>query len=180
MEHCRIYYELPVSDRPDYLLKHLSDITRFMPQYIQEQELTLYYYLVTFTLRSDTVSLADEAEAYIVKQFERAPLKIVEAHYVRELTKKGVPHWHVAVSTSIPLKKDRFNYYMKLYGNIDISKTKAQTLTESMNYISKISLPRAIKGVSRLDPNPPTKLAQQGTKPTLQFFLDSDSESNGT
>ncbi len=109
---------------------------------IRREEKKLYFYLVTFTLKPSVNNTDDKIGLYIRKQFEeRPPLQIIEAYMVEEKTQNNIPHWHVAVSTNKPLKKDRFNYYIKKYGNIDISKTKAQTLLESINYISKEAIP---------------------------------------
>lgn len=103
-----------------------------------------YNYLITFTLKPE-VTDEDEVEAYIIKQLHRTPLQIIEAHLSKEYTKAGRAHWHVPVTTTTPLKKDRFNYYIKKYGNIDISKNKStNNLEESLNYINKETQSRQI------------------------------------
>lgn len=105
----------------------------------------LYRYLVTFTLAPDNVSKADEAEQYIRNQPNRSMLGIQYYAYVREQHKSGVPHWHSVVVTDRPLKRNRFQYYEKLYGKIDCSRTKGQTHQEALNYISKESVPEVIR-----------------------------------
>lgn len=106
-----------------------------------------YYYMLTFTLKpSIPLEETDSIESYIKQQLLRPPLQIEESHIVRELTKCGVPHWHVAIKTGIFLKKNRFNYYIKKYGNIDISKNKGQTLNEMINYMSKVNIPDKVSG----------------------------------
>lgn len=92
--------------------------------------------MLTFTLKKDDED-EDKVEAYIKKQLHRKPLQIVEAHIVKEYTKKGRAHWHTPLTTLTPLKKDRFHYYEKQYGFVEINKTKAQNLEEGLNYINK-------------------------------------------
>lgn len=105
-----------------------------------------YCYLCTFT--KDPTKVKDVTDdflfSYVKKQFLREPLKIVTAYIAQEGGEddenKHV-HWHVAVKTTKPLKKDRFNYYIKKYGNIDIDKSKCNTIDEAVNYLSKTSTP---------------------------------------
>lgn len=151
MNHVEKFYQLPEDQRTQYFLDNKMHVipSKYFKQYLKSKDEPpekLYHYMITFTLRPDKVESSESAEEYIVKQFSKRKdtLLISEAHYSKELTKKGVPHWHVAVQTKKPLKKDRFNYYVKLYGNIDVSKTKAQTLEEAINYISKDTLPKQI------------------------------------
>ena len=101
-----------------------------------------YRYLLTFTVGHKHDE--DEVEAYIIKQLNRKPLRLLQAYLVKEYTKKGIAHWHCPIESAIPIKKDRFNYYKKLYGNLDLSRTKAQNLEEGINYTSKDSLARKI------------------------------------
>lgn len=109
-------------------------------QYAQQlaRENKKYRYLITFTLKEDGMN-EEEVQAYIEKQMLREPLKIEEFHISKEYTKSGRAHFHCAVQTAKPLKKDRFHYYQKKYGFVDISRTKAQTLDEALNYINKDS-----------------------------------------
>lgn len=144
------FYENPSEEASEAFRKLLmmdpNQIQRLVKDYFKERELKKYCYLITFTLREDIQdSMIDEVEGYIKKQFLRHPLRVLEAHLVRELTKTGRPHWHIACRTSRPLKKDRFNYYIKKYGFIDISNSKTQTIDESLNYISKCNAPIQIK-----------------------------------
>lgn len=99
-----------------------------------------YIYMLTFTLnpkKQDTNSIAEVRE-YIenISKRQRA-LHIEHLEYAEELTKKGVPHWHVVIETLKPLKKDRFNYYTCKWGFLDFSSTKAQHLQNALNYITK-------------------------------------------
>lgn len=112
-------------------------------------EKTYYRYMLTFTLdpkkNQFTDSFFTKVESYIVKQLHRKPLGIIKAYLIREGgdNDKHV-HWHSAVLTDKPLKADRFNYYKKLYGNLDLSRTKAQNLEETLNYMSKQAIPKQI------------------------------------
>lgn len=97
-----------------------------------------YYYLITFTLNKNiNPDQYDQIEKFIISQALRPALKIVEAHYAREYTKKGIAHWHMAIKSTKFIAKNRFNYYIKNYGNIDISKSTNKSLEESINYINK-------------------------------------------
>lgn len=126
-----------------YMMKHSSSFTtKNLTDYFDSKDQKFYFYLVTFTLKPTSLQQADLAEAYIRAQFtDRPALQVVEAHYVRELTKNGVPHWHVAVKTTKPLAKDRFNYYENLFGQTDVSKNKHKNLNDALNYISKSGTP---------------------------------------
>lgn len=176
MEICEKYFNLLCKDKDAaivYYLNHCNTITTNMRDYLSSRDIIYYFYLVTFTLRPEIESSQyDEIESYIKKQFtERPSLKIKEAHIVRELTKKGVAHWHVSVKTSVPLKKDRFHYYVKKYGQIDISKNKAQNLEDGKNYISKSNIPTALVIEEDLTPS----ITQEGTKDnSYRLFLDFD------
>lgn len=156
-----------------YYLKHTKAITDNARQFFKETEKPAYFYLVTFTLKpSISSSDYDNIEAYIRKQFvDRPSLGVKEAHLVRELTKLNIPHWHVSVQTDRPLKKDRFHYYTKLYGQIDISKNKAQNLQDGLNYISKSNTPEKLATTDDLT----LSSSQKGTKDySRSMFLDFD------
>lgn len=122
--------------RDTLTLNFMDKYEKYLKQHKPKKD---YRYLVTFTLDTKkTLPEDDVVEGYIISQFvDRDALKVIEAHIVKEKTQQNISHWHVAVSTAKCLKKDRFNYYIKKYGNIDISGTKAQTLNEALNYINK-------------------------------------------
>lgn len=109
---------------------------RRLKAHLKKLQKKKYYYMLTFTLRDSTQD-EDEVELYIIKQSKRTALQIDEFHHVKEYTKKGVAHWHVAIVTTKPLKKDRFNYYIQKFGTLDISKNKAQNIDEMLNYMTK-------------------------------------------
>ncbi len=129
--------------------KHPEQFNRLFTQVCKEKEIKKYLYMLTFTLRDDIdISDTDTVEAYILKQMSRGPLHIKKSHYVRELTKANRPHWHVAVETTKPLKKDRFNYYEKKYGFVQINKSSHKNYPTIINYLSKDSLPICISVVT--------------------------------
>lgn len=130
-----------------------ENFTRAFKKYAKSIEGKSYYYLVTFTLdktKEKTIKNLNsegglvEIEKYIISQFQRPPLQVKKAYIVQEETKNGDPHWHVSVKTGTCLKKDRFNYYQKIYGYVDISKTRHKSMEESLNYISKSNTPTEI------------------------------------
>lgn len=126
---------------------YLTNHPKILSAYVARKDVKKYRYLCTFTLKPSLPAkdILDEVESYIVKQFRRKPLQIVSAHIVKEGDgDKLHHHWHVAVETKVPLKKDRFNYYQQKYGFVDIDKTKAQNLEETLNYISKSNTPTEI------------------------------------
>ncbi len=106
-----------------------------------------YLYLVTFTIDPSKHPKLDDSKLldifkYISNQFQRPPLGVTKAQIVQEGNGKTKHyHFHVAVETSKYLKKDRFHYYIKKYGQIDISKSSHDSFNEILNYISKDSLP---------------------------------------
>ncbi len=133
----QIFLSLSTSD--------MHEFTRHYTKIVAGNKRKNYHYLITFTLKPNT-SCDEEniklIQDYIISQLTQRPsLQIKEAHIVKELTKNNMPHWHCAVRTHKCIKKDRFNYYIKKYGFIDICKTHAQTLQESINYMSKSNTP---------------------------------------
>ncbi len=115
-----------------------KDFLQYFKQRNKELEpAKLYRYMITYTLPADHKFDEDEVEHYIHKQVHRKPLRIVEAHVAKEHTKQGVAHWHLIIASPIPLKKDRFDYFQKLYGIVLYKKTKAQNLVDGLNYINK-------------------------------------------
>lgn len=147
VQEIKYWYTLPHDEQINYYIDLVGTSMTRMEEWHEAFKLynphsKKYVYLVTFTKKDET----DDSiiEKYIINQFKRKPLKITEAHIVKELTKKGKSHWHVAVETEKPLKKDRFNYYIKKYGLIDISKNREQNIQTTLNYISKDNLPTKI------------------------------------
>ena len=102
----------------------------------------LYIYMLTFTIDPKkhpeiTPEITDVIDDLIKSQASRTALKIKNYSYVKEFHKDGRPHWHALIVTYKALAKDRFNYYISKYGNIDISKNNSQQTDEIVNYMSK-------------------------------------------
>lgn len=128
------------------MTEHHRQMKRFIKMYNKYVDAfsneKAYRYLLTFTLKPEAVSKSEQAQAWLYKQAERRDTLGIRLMFIaRETTKKNVPHWHVVIETSKPLKADRFHYYRSLYGYVDLSRTKAQTIQEALNYISKESAP---------------------------------------
>jgi hypothetical protein len=101
-----------------------------------------HIYMLTFTIDPNkhkivTDELLYEIEKLINSQHSRTALKVRRYLTVREYHKNKRPHWHALIITDRPLAKDRFNHYIKKYGNIDLSKSKSQQPSEIVNYMSK-------------------------------------------
>ncbi len=108
---------------------------------VKDRELKYYYYLITFTLKPEIKTDIEKIKIkkFILEQCRRPALHIVEAEYVEELTANGVEHWHIAVKSKKFIAKNRFNYYEKNYGHVDISKSTINSMSESLNYINKVT-----------------------------------------
>lgn len=108
---------------------------------MRDKNIKFYYYLITFTLKPGIKpSEYKKIERFILRQVTRPALKIREAEYVKELTKKNIPHWHISVKAAKYIAASRFNYYTKHYGFVDINKTTVNSIDESLNYINKESV----------------------------------------
>lgn len=150
MNHVEEFFRLKDTpkEQATYLGQHLQAINSNIKQYLkdQDQKNFQYYYLVTFNLakKPDATELA-KIKKYIVDQFtDRPALQITRAVLVMEYTKAGVEHFHVSCSSKKPLSKDRFNYFTKLYGFVDISKNKTKNLNDGLNYITKVGTPEIL------------------------------------
>lgn len=123
-------------------LKYLAtdpNAHKVLSKYIRSLKRNRYIYMLTFTLRD--ASNESAAVKYIKGLPNREPLKIYYMSYVRELTKAGMPHFHAAVGTKIPLKKSRLITYTKRFGFVDISKSKGKVtnFANIEDYMSKDS-----------------------------------------
>lgn len=150
MEVIKRYYDLKDDKNAQaaFMLKNLSVFTKQnIMEYLDTLDRKYYYYMCTFTL--DPVIKGDmilKAEKYIEDQFTGRPaLRVAEAYIVKEMTAANREHWHVSVKTEVSLTKDRFNYYTRIYGNVDISKNKSQSLHDGLNYLSKDNPPKRLK-----------------------------------
>lgn len=115
-----------------------NEFHREFKRQLKTSDYKRHVYMLTYTIDPNKYKEnADEIEEYINRQHTRTALKIEQYQVVKEFCKNGMPHWHALVVTTKPLKKDRFNYYISKYGNIDISKNKAQETAEILNYMTK-------------------------------------------
>lgn len=138
-------------ERRDEILSLLSqreypDWLRTLENVVKEQQKlnkeNIYTYMLTFTTDpSKWPEISPEREAMIEdlvrQQGLRTGLGIKKYSYVKERHANGRAHFHSLIQTTKPLKKDRFNHYITRYGNIDISKSKAQQDANVINYMSK-------------------------------------------
>lgn len=182
MEIAQRWYDLVMAGKTTQAEKfYVKNVNILTPKVmndiiIQNTKVTKrYFYMVTFTLKPECIPYADEIEDYIRKQFTKRPaLQINTAHIARELTKAGVPHWHVQVETSIPLCKDRFDYYSSRYGQVDVSKTRSQNPQKTLEYMSKSTHVEHLsqEGDSKLDLT--QESPQNPQKWDRSMFLDFD------
>lgn len=119
------------------------NIARYF-KWLDKRTAKKYIYLITFTLSTDNVAKEELAEEFIREQPKRKALSLLTWVMVKEYTKKGVPHWHCVVESYKPIKKNRFEYYAKKFGFVDISRTKGQTRQEALQYISKDEEPEVL------------------------------------
>lgn len=141
----RMGHSYPPSPEDGIVGRWLSErpinVSRYF-KFLDDRTSKKYRYLITFTLRE--LSLAKDAEQYIRDQSKRTHLDLLRWVLAKEHTKKGTPHWHCAVESRKPIKKNRFQYYERLYGFVDVSRTKGQNLDEALQYISKESTPEIL------------------------------------
>lgn len=122
---------------------------RLFVKALKKKDKKEHIYMATFTVDPSKFPTLSESEvdtiqSFIESQAQRTALKLTQFQYVKELHKSGRPHWHALLVSEKPLKKDRFNHFIKKYGHLDLAKNKAQQTTEILNYISKISEPKVL------------------------------------
>lgn len=138
--------KLEKKESVEHLVHHISRSSfhsEFTKQ-LKARDVKKYIYMVTFTIDPKihpilTEELEDQIETFIIKQGERPALKVLEMEFAKEAHKDGRPHWHALVVTSKPLAKNRFNYYISKFGNVDVRKNNQGTTEEIKNYINKDS-----------------------------------------
>lgn len=125
--------------------KDLESLRSSLTQMLEKKELIKksYFYLITFTVKPSFTDY-DTVRDFVKSQAQRKALKFKQFYFSEEKHKSGVPHWHCAVQTEKPLKRDRFNFYVRKYGHVDVSRTNVQTIQESLNYISKDTEPERL------------------------------------
>ncbi len=140
-----LYYMSEVHDKQKHKEFHIA-FKNYLK--LQDKQNKKYYYMITFTLNDKS---KDEdpikINKYIISRLQRPALKIEKAHIVQELTQQDRPHWHASVISKKYISQDRFKYYTKQYGNIDISKNHSQNYKTMLTYISKSTIPKQIIGV---------------------------------
>lgn len=109
----------------------------FYTRAIKKASQKSYYYMGTFTIAPAKKHLFAEAKDYIVQMVSRSALHLEQFAYVQEQHKNGDPHFHVAVKSSKPIKKNRFAYYTKKFGFVDWSRSQCDSMHESLAYMSK-------------------------------------------
>lgn len=136
---------------------HMSEYSSWFQTELEYQDALLnsYNYLITFTINPNYYDPLDRHDVgyvknYIIKQLQRAPLKILQAFiseegdYEPKKKDHKQKHFHVAVSARKSLTKNLFHYYTKTIGHIDFSETRVSSLEEALNYISKDVSPERV------------------------------------
>lgn len=146
----KAWLDMPINEREGVVYRYDGNSLFTDPAFIQEYKKQQnentkrkYYYLVTFTLKPGADE--DAAHAYVLRVPERSPLQIIRCDYVKELTKKGVTHWHMSVETTKALKTDRFSYYAQKFGHVDVDKNRAQIYDEMVEYMTKTNKIKKLK-----------------------------------
>lgn len=129
-----VKWAIPYLQNEDWHLTYVRTVKRYAPKF--------YYYMVTFTLdpklNDITPELADKAYKYIIKHLDHKQFdQIIEFHIVREQHENGNPHWHVALKSHVYVKQTWFKHYIKLYGNVDVSKNKGGKMETMLEYLNK-------------------------------------------
>lgn len=89
----------------------------------QNKPIKLYRYFITWTLSSNDKYV--QGKKYIDGMSIREnALSIKDCRYIDEIGEKGNKHFHMDITTTIPLKKDRFKHYIDNIGFIDIRPVK--------------------------------------------------------
>lgn len=102
-------------------------------------------YMITFTLKPEMADCDSRVfKSDIIKRLKRPGLSIIKCYLVKELTKKGVVHYHAAVSSNKYICKNRFKKLSEKYGFIDISKNHVNSLKTMMKYMTKSNKPERI------------------------------------
>lgn len=97
-------------------------------------------YMLTLTLRDcvvDALEVREPVQQYITQLLERDGLRMTRLEYCVELTKAGIPHWHVLIETTISLNKRHFEQYQKQFGNFDLSLSNSKKAKHIENYMLK-------------------------------------------
>lgn len=128
----------------EFVKKHGDYLTRDAKAYYKTHK--EYFYLITFTIDPkkhdvNDVIFQDHTEEYIIKVCKNA--KGQNIHISKEHADSNC-HWHVSLKTTKPIKYSKFRHYKLTIGNVDISRSKQDSQENSINYISKESMPTKI------------------------------------
>jgi len=149
-----IEYLISIEDpkeQASYHLNNLSAIQREVKVWFKHWSKPLpdekiYKYMITFTVDpKKTYGGQDKIENYIVKLLSKLPC-LEECYYVKEHPHSNV-HWHAIVRLKgQAIKFNKFDYYKRNIGRVDISKSKVTNSDEfSSKYLQKESMPIKIK-----------------------------------
>lgn len=115
-----------------------------------EKESKRYRYFLTFTLDrkkqrfSRTEDFYTEVQTYVENLAFSAQFEALSWVVVREHHKDGTPHWHVSVESKRCIKKSFFRYYERIFGLINISKSRENGVEFAINYMQKENDPVSI------------------------------------
>lgn len=112
-----------------------------------------YQYLVTFTIDPKkhpqiTETLKEKIIRLIESTSERKALQVIECSYVEELHKSGRPHWHMKLILSKALRSDAFTQFTKVYGKVDISRSKHTNGQHIDIYMEKEGSIKVLKSIT--------------------------------
>jgi hypothetical protein len=102
-----------------------------------------YYYMLTITIDpdkhpQDTPELYSLVEDRITQLPTRlTSRKIVGLVYVREYTKAGRAHWHVAIRSETPTEARHFSWFRNHVGNIQFNRNRTNSPQNLIDYLSK-------------------------------------------
>lgn len=131
-----------------YTVKEVEQLVETVKQLRRNSK--VYQYMVTFTIDpSKHPIITDELEVkiigYLESQPDRPSLQVIECSYVKELCKSGKPHFHMKICTRKALRSDAFSQYVKVYGNVDISRSKHTNGKHIDIYMNKENVPKVLK-----------------------------------
>lgn len=130
----------------DYFKVHYKEIYVEAKAWKPPREEKIFKYLITFTIDpKKPYKSTNEIETYIVKLLSKLPC-LEECYYVKEHPLSNV-HWHAIVKLKgQAIKYNKFDYYKRHIGIVDISKSRITNSDEfSSKYLQKEAQPIKIK-----------------------------------
>lgn len=111
----------------------------------EQKDVKRYIYLVTFTLRPEiTEEQYPRWRQYVKDALANPKFKPLTIDVSEELHKNGRPHIHGVCEFGVPMKKHKFNYHIKKFGNVDCERTKCGNPTNALEYICKSVTPDTV------------------------------------